>query len=354
MNSSTQLASSGGWRTAKKQRGLTLVELMVSIVLGLMVVLAATALLVSSKSSYTTQDDESVVRDAGRYALENITRSVRQSAFVNLDTETVANSGTLQAPITMTSTMSANLKGYDGKTLISDSSATLTDSDVTSDGVVNGSDVLAVRFFGVGNKTTGSINKDGYGSIVDCAGFGVSAPTSQTTADADRGWSIYYVAKDATGEPQLRCKYRGESSKGYGWSSESIVRGVESFQVLYGVDTDNDKIPNQYLTATQIDALDAAAAKDNPGKTLNEYTYWKKVVVIKVALLMRGEKNVQGDTSTMVFDLFGKAYSDANASNDTGSHIEVSKLDAQVKKRVRKLFETTIQYRNSATSSNTQ
>jgi hypothetical protein len=42
---------------------------------------------------------------------------------------------------------------------------------------------------------------DGDGSAVDCAGFAVAA--------GEEGWSIFYVARNGDGEPELRCKYRG-------------------------------------------------------------------------------------------------------------------------------------------------
>ena len=64
-----------------RQSGLTLVELMISITLGLLVVLAATALLVSSKAAYTGQDDSAKVRDTANYTLELINRAARQAAY---------------------------------------------------------------------------------------------------------------------------------------------------------------------------------------------------------------------------------------------------------------------------------
>ena len=356
---------SRSFKAARKQRGLTLVELMISMTLGLLVVLAATGLLVSSKSSYTTQDDDAVVRDTGRFALENIARSLRQAAFENWDKE--------DSPFVTSPEMKANLSGLDARTLIG-SSGTAGMATESEAGVVNGSDVLAVRFFGAGSKTTGSISKDGYGSIIDCAGFGVSAPISQATAEEDRAWSIYYVANDASGEPELRCKYRGQKSDGtFSWNWVAIARGIESFQVLYGVDSDGDRIPDQFMTATQIDAKDASlnlegATTELKQESKNKQTWWKKVRVVKVALLVRGSRNVQSNTSDdyedyyvkrvggakpdTIFYLFGSDYNTANASNDVGTTISVrDNLDTTVQRRVRKPFQANIQFRNVAEGS---
>jgi type IV pilus assembly protein PilW len=311
----------------KRQSGLTLVELMISIVLGLLVVLAATALLVSSKTAYLSQDEGVQMQDTARFALENINRSVRQAGFESWDKDTQ------DAPIVATPDMDANVAGLDAGRLKEDTSTPGIDNSQTTN-VVNGSDVLAVRFFGVSKP--GSTTPDQ--SIVDCAGNGVSAPISQNTADEDRGWSIYYVANDATGVPELRCKYRNDG--GSTWGYGAIARGVESFQVLYGVDTDGDRTANQFMTATQIRAKDTALS------LTNKNTYWKKVVAIKIALLVRGTQARKTNQATQTYHLFGEMYSTANAANDTGAKVVESSLAADVRQRVRKTYMTTTQFRN--------
>jgi type IV pilus assembly protein PilW len=323
------------------QSGLTLVELMVAMTLGLLVVLAATGLLVSSKNSYTAQDDHIRVQDTGRFALEIITRAVRQTGYVNWDKD--------DAPIITTDVMSAGIAGLDANSL--KSTAIGIENPLGTS--VNGSDVLAVRFFGVGNKpSAGSsldgFSKDGYGSIINCAGFGVEAPVSQNTADEDRGWSIFYVANDSTGEPELRCKYYGSGN----WTSESIARGVESFQVLYGVDTDADSLPNQFLTATAIDTLDdGLVLSPSTIEEKNRKTNWKKVVAIKIGLLVRGSSPNGGEAAcpdAICFDLFGADYGKDNAAADKGSRFKESDLPANTRSRVRKVFMSTIQLRNQS------
>lgn len=332
------------WVSAR-QSGLTLVELMVSIALGLLVVLSATALLLSSKASYMTQSDSANFQDTARYAMENIMRSVRQAGYENWDKETQ------DAPITATPDMSANLAGLDGSSLKKDTSTPGIDSSLSTS--VNGSDVLAVRFFGADKAGGGTPD----GTIFDCAGNDISAPVSQGSAAEDRGWSIYYVEKDAAGEPELRCKYRKDG--GSTWGSDAIARGVESFQVLYGIDTDYvpatgkgaDRIPNRFVTAAQINALDGAlilVGADAAAKEKDKYkkTWWKRVSVIKVAMLVRGSSNVRADAATTTYDLFGKEYSKANAASDAGTQIKVADLPADTQNSGRKVFLSTIQFRN--------
>lgn len=314
--------------THTRQAGLTIVELMISLGLSMLVILAATALLLSSKSGYAAQEDGTRMQETGRYALEDIARAVRQTAYENWDTE--------QAPIIASPAFSANLDGLDAHSLKENTNG-IESAQATS---VNGSDVLSLRFFGADD-----------GSALNCAGFGVTAPRSREAADDGRGWSIFYVA-DTDGEPELRCKYFGKTS----WTSEAIARGVESFQVLYGLDTDADGLPNRFVTATAIDALDAALILVGPNATAravdkNRKTYWKKVTAIKVALLVRGLERARVDTLTTQYDLFGKDYGDAYGAEDKGTRIREQDLPRVIRNRLRKVFSLTIQLRNNAAGS---
>jgi type IV pilus assembly protein PilW len=314
---------------APAQAGLTLVELMISITLCFFVVLAAAALLLSTKAGYVTQDEGARIQDTGRYALETITRAVRQAAFENWDSA--------QAPIVTTADMSASVAGFDARRAHSGNDI----ASPSTSGVINGSDVLAVRFFGAGPAPKGD------GTIVNCAGFAVPAAASPATAEKARGWSIFYVSQASTeaskGEPDLYCKYLGqEQADGTRhWTVTAIASGVESFQVLYGLDTDNDGLANQFLNATAINKLDKDA-----GTGSNSLTNWKKVVVVKLALLLRGTQNARADTPTAQYDLFGKDYADKYASTDVGTRIKEADLPAAARNRGRKLFTATIQLRN--------
>lgn len=321
--------------------GLTLVELMISLTLGLLVVAAAMALLLSTKSGYATQDEEAVLQDTGRYALENIARSVRQTAYENWDS--------IEAPVISKADISPNINGFDAFSLKAKSIGIQTPIPTS----INGSDVLAVRFFGSGPQPMGD------GTILNCAGFSVSAAVSQSSAEDDRGWSIYYVAESASGEPELYCKYIGKKeSEDEGWEAQAIARGVESFQVLYGLDIDGDGLANQLLTATEINALDdtlvlEGASAEAKQRDKNRKTYWKKVVLLKVALLLRGERGTRGDAQKVQYDLFGKDYAASHGAKDAGTTINEINLDNAVRNRMRRVFATTIQLRNRSSESAT-
>lgn len=324
---------SGGLSMCWHQTGLTIVELMVSITVGLLVVMATTALLVSSKAAYIAQDEGARLQDTGRYAIDAITRAVRQAAYENWEHDATA--------IVNLPHISANIAGLDARSL-KDADPGI-DAPVTKS--INGSDVLAVRFIGTGAAPNGDE------TMLNCAGFGVAEPVNQET---DRGWSIFYVAADKSGEPELRCKYRSKNS----WNSEAIARGIESFQVLYGVDTDADGLPNYFLNATKIDALDDALVLNGDNATMraidkHKKTYWKKIVMVKVAFLARGSQSTYSGVATNHFDLFGKDYADIDGAADIGTRIKESTLAATARGRMRKIFMTTIQLRSQTVGSGT-
>ncbi len=64
---------------AKRQKGLTLVELMIAITLGLIVLLAIGSIYLNSRQTYRVQEDNARLQEAGKYALEVLGRSIRQA-----------------------------------------------------------------------------------------------------------------------------------------------------------------------------------------------------------------------------------------------------------------------------------
>lgn len=62
-----------------RQRGLTLVELMIALVLGLLVIAAATAVYLSNRRAYTVNSALSTIQSNARIAYELIARDIRQA-----------------------------------------------------------------------------------------------------------------------------------------------------------------------------------------------------------------------------------------------------------------------------------
>nr|WP_315260829.1 PilW family protein [uncultured Duganella sp.] len=273
--------------------GWGVVEFLIAIALGLLVTLLASGLLVASGGNYRNHSDNVWLADGGRYALSVMAQAARHGAYVNWDSDAAP-----PAPD------SSSVTGLDAASI----SRSAEGISAPLPAVAHGSDVLALRFAGADDDAS-----------INCGGFAVPAGT--------RGWSIFYVGADAGGEPELRCKYRGAA----GWGADAVVRGVESFQVLYGVDLDTplDGVPNTYLNATAVSATAA----------------WQRVCSVKLALLLRGAVNSRADTLAGRFDLFGPAYADAHPE-DVGVRVEEGRLPPTERLRARRLFSMTVALRN--------
>lgn len=277
----------------KRQGGMTIVELMIALTLGMIVTLLAGSVLMSANAAYASQMELANIDDAGRFALATIERAVRQAGYRDWEQEE------REAP-------PAGIGGIDAASL---GKATAAMSEPQRD-VANGSDVLAVRF-------------DGDAGATGCAGFAVDAQRD--------GWSIFYVGRSASGETELRCKYRGQKN----WSADAVVAGVDSFQVLYGLDTDDppDGAANQFVTASAINALEAELK--TPGAS------WKRVASIRVGLVLHGRQRTRAGDKAAVFHLFGPDYGD-----EQGASIVEEDMAPSLRERERRAFSSTILLRN--------
>ncbi len=297
---------------ARRAGGMTLVEMLVALAVGLGVLLGAGRLLAHANATYAAQVEAAAVDDGGRYALELVGRALRQAASV--DPEALLGAA---AP----DTLPARLAGLDASSV----GRTTPGIDAPLPDAANGSDVLAVRFPGAGPAP------DGDGSTVSCAGF--------TVAQGEEGWSVFHVARNADGEAELRCKYRGAAN----WSADAVVAGVDGFQLLYGIDTDEprDGVPNRYVNADAIRALDAALGAADT-HDLNRRTWWKRVASVRVALLLHGARATRAQPGSADFDLFGPAHAAEAGSDDAGTVLHEAAMTRELRRRERRLFTMTV------------
>ncbi len=300
---------------ASRQQGMTIAELLVAMTVGLGVLLGAASLFIWASRAFAAQVETAAMDDAGRYALDAVARAVRQSAARDWE----GNSGGPDpaAP--------AHLAGLDARS-VHRTGFGIDNAPVDN---VNGSDVLAVRFPGTGAPPNGD------GTTLDCAGFSVHRN--------EEGWSIFYVARNAQGDAELRCKYRGTGA----WSADAVIGAVDGFQVLYGLDGDGDGAPERYLNATALAGLDAAlvlAGGSAPEREaeLRRRTHWKQVASVRVALLLHGPVSRLETARGAAYDLFGSDYGELAGEMDAGTRLRESVLAEREQPRYRKVFGTTI------------
>ncbi len=274
-------------------QGSSLIELLIASCLSFGVLLAAISTLQSANSSFIWQEQAATLQDNGSYALNLIAQAIRQSTYIDY-TQSVDERYLIPEDGAVWGADARSVKSGDFSKAVLDQHA------------VNGSDVLVIRFSGADAMANTS--------VVNCAGFTVNR-TNQT--EVDRGWSIFYVALNSFGQPELRCKYRGNTE----WESQAIVSGVESFQILYGIDTDGDGLANQYLNAAGISKMDLNKNQSD--------SQWKEVVAIRVSLLLHAPNKINKKEVADKYDLFGSAYAQIYSDEDEGTSIVLNALPAE-------------------------
>lgn len=295
--------------SARHQTGLTLVELMVALVIGLVVAAAAVAALLVARNGFTTVDSTAQLRENARFTSDLIQRLAVQAGF-----EDVAGRGFSVVP---PNEEPPAIQGFDDAILAADTDPSgLTDGSrssgcggVTDTSCLNGSDVLLIRFWGTSPGADPSVAD---GSMINCAGIGEPEGTELAT-------SVFHIIRSAAGEPTLACTYRDTAGA---WKTMALVPGVEAMQVLYGVDNvvpgtapsgATDSVPDRYLRASQLVVSgDSAATLAN----------WRRVRSLRIGLLFRGPVGAAQDraATAATYNVLGDGFS---VSADTKSQLAV-------------------------------
>lgn len=288
-----------------QQRGLTMVELLVALVISLLIALAAIAALTATRQGFSTVDAASQLRDNGRFTSDLIQRLVVQSGFKDVlyasQPATAAEIAANTAP---------NITGFNNA--LSSASDPLNAYTARTTGVDGyGSDILILRNQLV-QLNANSNHADG--SMIDCNGNSPTGTGSAPSARDERMASILSVAV-STGEPSLMCTT--VDSAGTISTSQPIIRGVENFQMLYGVDgftTVNtqftgpqDSVPDRYLRADQLvvgGVADSAATNSN----------WRRVRSLRIGMVLRGPPNSAQNSVAQTYYPFGSAKSSGTAT----------------------------------------
>ena len=293
--------------------GMTLVELLVAMAIGLVIALAAMAALTVARRGFTTVDAASQLRDNARYTRDILNRLIVQSGFTNLRYSTLSRKNDAG----LSANPPPNVFGFNNA--VPDFPSGLGAS--TSTGVVNASDVLILRYqteAGVPADSTSSVIDKG---IITCRG---TTPTTIASNRDNRVASVLYVTTSpSTGEPALMCNSTDDDSTSIlAANAQPLVEGVESFQVLYGVDgvtagaatastvtsggvtkPNVPKVSDRYLRADQLTVTSGTPAS-NAIETNNN---WRRVRSVRLGIVLRGAPNSAQESATPAANPFGAA-----------------------------------------------
>lgn len=324
--------SLGRVNSVLRQRGFTLVELLVAMVIGLLISLAAISALLISSQGFSAVDSSSQLRDNGRFVSDLIQRLGVQAGFRD-----ALYSGAAPPSVSgLAVNPEPNVRGFNDALIDGTTPFTAFVARTTADG----SDVLVLRYQ-VAETFPGSAVSDK--SMIDCKGL---ASTVLPIDRYDTIASAIHVA-DSTGEPSLMCTTVNALTGAV--DTQPIIRGVENFQVLYGVDgvvagaaptATTDTVPDSYLRADQL------TVGGNPVAT---NANWRRVRSIRVGMVLRGSANSALDKSALTLYPLGLAKSSSSAgvgsamssANDKGS-VYAPTLDG----RLRQVVTFTVHLRN--------
>lgn len=297
------------------QHGLSLVELLVALAVSMVVVIAASAFFLASGQSRDTQESASILQDNARFATDIITRNIQQAGYQNYIWGS-AGAG-FRREVAPPTDGEPDLRGYNNSAAGTSTDHGLHDRSANR---VNGSDTLVLRFQGSGVTT-------GDGSIIDCMG----RPQPEPVSAGDRVYSVFEVRQSSGAEPELRCKYYSTSSGVGVFSSEVVVRGVETLQFMYGVDTDGDTYVDKWLNAKEVSPTSSTTPVDD----------WAKVKSVRVGMVLRSADRVAvaattgSSTSTL-------APLGSNFTQNNGDTLVVNSNDG----RLRRVVTFTVNLRN--------
>ncbi len=349
-----------------RQRGFTLVELMISLVLSLLVVLAATSALLVSRSGFNDVDAASQLRDNARFATDFVTRLAVQSGFKDVNYLDSTKESQFSS-ISSATTSSPPLSGFTNARF--DSSG-LTASDPLNSAQSNSrnscpasstdptlcanfSDILVMRYQAGSINTESAVSATNVSdqAMFNCAGI------SEDTAPANKGDAIESMlgvemsGPSGNQEPALSCRYRTGVNLPWVSASTPLVQGVEMFKVLYGTDgvvpntvpvaaaaigaTPNpvigqpDSVPDRYLTAEQLNVSgNTAATNEN----------WRRVRSLRIGMVLR---SASGSTQGVKRRYYAFSPSatltsapSAGAFSAVGSYVDVPATDTRLRQVV--------------------
>jgi type IV pilus assembly protein PilW len=304
----------------RSMAGVSLIELMIAMTLGLIVLGALVSVFANSSAARTEMERSARQIENGRYAIEILTDDLRHAGFygeatIKAGVPTSAAPGTIPAPLAIglpaampdpCSTLSTDwfaalliaVQGYDTGLGVP-GTCTLPNAKA-------GEDVLVIRRVATCEAGVGTcpavVAGQPYFQVSKCATetpltpftmgatASVPAPTftlhtkdCATVAGVRQYYvRMYYISTDNGSGVAIPTLMRREFT-GAGFVTTPLVEGIEEFNVEYGVDVDNDGAPDGYTAdpTTWTGPAGCLPADCNAIKN------WANVVSVRLYILAR-------------------------------------------------------------------
>ncbi len=326
----------------RRQHGVTLVELMIALALGLLITVAMLKVYVDASGLYRFNEGLARVQENGRFALEFIRRDARVAGFwgcysdAPLTNQVSATSDAwldvAAGHITGTnddglnSADSITFRSATGSGTLVNTTMTAASDSVSVDSVATITSGMAALISDCDNGDIFQVTGVSGTSLAHTAGTNTntSPDLSMTYASGSRVYQArqvtFCIAAGAdTSQPSLRRLTNPTSGQTCASNGDELIEGVENMQILYGEDTDADSEgTNGDGTANRYVAIDTADLDVD------------RIVSVRLSVLARSlSNNLTTTPSPYTFN---------------GTVVAPGATD----KYLRKVFTTTITLRNKA------
>lgn len=339
-----------------RQRGITLIEMMVAGVVGLVLLAGITQLFVSNKRAYRIQEGATVLNENARFALNQMQYHLRLADhWGGVEGEDVDVDGGvpgLAVDCAESPAISGDgIEGFDGVAAGTPLSC-IPEADYAPN-----TDVLVLRYGGPERVATDTV-KDMESTLFVRTGLGLSGTIFQggdfddvfeaggankalVELDDDDDYYfqranyafqtvVYFIRRCASQDRGTagECDAADDSTptlarvvlRNGALVQEDVIAGVEQLQLSYGVDTNADSVADRYFNADEVAGEDA----------------WADVVDVRMSLVVRNPERDVGYEDTTTYTLYG---------GDDGAGVEYVVPDDARNFR-RKVVNTTVQIRN--------
>ena len=255
------------------QGGFSLVELLVSMTLGLVMLGALVALFSTSLQTNSQSSSSAQMTEEGGLAMEFLARYVRMAGFspplVNASGATVLYRG-IQTQAKESHFAGAGVRGCDNGFV----DASLAWGSLSCK--ASGSPAIALRFQGdLFNTEPNSANKP-----TDCLAQAITTPTA---SDYDEAQQITIVEARFTvnDDAELVCGGNGNS-----FVAQPLFSNIEGLRLKYGIAADGRATQVlRYVDASTVDSLTLDATITDATEKTN--LRWARVVSVKICMLVR-------------------------------------------------------------------
>ena len=282
-------------KTVSRNHGFTLVELMISLTIGLFLVGAMLTTLMTSAALGRTNERASDVRTNGTHALWILKRDVQHAGHLGLTSVFSPDMPLDTAKITVTNVCDATTIGQISQRIWGANDTNPYSGSCLKAADYSAGDVLVVRRLASEQSAKIADNVVYYRSSYEGGDYFTSAQMPSAVrqpplVDYRLEETVYYVSpytNSADESPRVPALYRLKLTEGPAMKPELVASGVENLQVRYGI----------------VDGAGNHQYRDAQNMSLSD---WDLVSSVEISLLVRAAATEPGYTASATYKLGDK------------------------------------------------